>query len=136
MIDSLYLAWQYIRFNKVKTIILVASITLIAVLPLALEVLLAESERQLLSRAQTTPLLIGAKGSSLDLAMNSLYFDDEVPELMTMEAADRVYDTELALPIPLYVRFLSVSMHVASRWSAPALTILIFAGLRSQMGNP
>jgi putative ABC transport system permease protein len=131
MIDSLYLAWQYIRFNKVKTIILVASITLIAVLPLALEVLLAESERQLLSRAQTTPLLIGAKGSSLDLAMNSLYFDDEVPELMTMEAADRVYDTELALPIPLYVRF-----HVASRWSAPALTILIFAGLRSQMGNP
>ena len=103
--NSLYLAWQYIRFNKVKTIILVASITLIAVLPLALEVLLAESERQLLSRAQTTPLLIGAKGSSLDLAMNSLYFDDEVPELMTMEAADRVYDTELALPIPLYVRF-------------------------------
>jgi putative ABC transport system permease protein len=105
MIDSLYLAWQYIRFNKVKTIILVASITLIAVLPLMLEVLLAESERQLLSRAQSTPLLIGAKGSSLDLSMNSLYFDDEVPELMTMEAADRVYDTELALPIPLYVRF-------------------------------
>ena len=95
MINSLYLAWQYIRFNKVKTIILVASITLIAVLPLTLEVLLAESERQLLSRAQSTPLLIGAKGSSLDLAMNSLYFDDEVPELLTMEAAERVEDTDL-----------------------------------------
>lgn len=105
MMDSLYLAWQYIRFNKFKTIILVASITLIAVLPLALEVLLAESERQLLSRAESTPLLIGAKGSSLDLAMSSLYFDDEVPELMTMAAAERIYDTELALPIPLYVRF-------------------------------
>jgi putative ABC transport system permease protein len=105
VIDSLYLAWQYICFNKVKTIILVASITLIAVLPLTLEVLLAESERQLLSRAQSTPLLIGAKGSSLDLAMNSLYFDDEVPELLTMEAADRVEVTALALPIPLYVRF-------------------------------
>jgi putative ABC transport system permease protein len=103
--DSLYLAWQYIRFNKFKTIILVASITLIAVLPLALEILLAESERQLLDRAESTPLLVGAKGSALDLAMNSLYFDDEVPELMTMAAAERIYDTELALPIPLYVRF-------------------------------
>ncbi len=105
MIDSLYLAWQYIKFNKFKTLILVASITLIAVLPLALEILLAESERQFLARAETTPLLIGAKGSALDLAMNSLYFDDEVPELMTMAAADRIEDTDLALPIPLYVRF-------------------------------
>jgi putative ABC transport system permease protein len=105
MIDSLYLAWQYICFNKFKTIILVASITLIAVLPLSLEILLAESERQLLSRAESTPLLIGTKGSALDLAMNSLYFDDEVPEQLTMAAADRVYDTDLALPIPLYVRF-------------------------------
>jgi putative ABC transport system permease protein len=103
--NSLYLAWQYIRFNKFKTIILVASITLIAVLPLALEILLAESERQLLDRAESTPLLVGAKGSALDLAMNSLYFDDEVPELMTMAATERIYDTELALPIPLYVRF-------------------------------
>ena len=105
MIDSLYLAWQYIRFNKLKTIILVASITLIAVLPLSLEILLAESERQLLDRAESTPLLVGAKGSALDLAMNSLYFDDEVPELMTMDAVERIVDTELALPIPLYVRF-------------------------------
>jgi putative ABC transport system permease protein len=105
MMSSLYLAWQYTRFNKFKTIILVASITLIAVLPLALEILLTESERQLLDRAESTPLLVGAKGSALDLAMNSLYFDDEVPELMTMAAAERIYDTELALPIPLYVRF-------------------------------
>jgi len=105
MIDSLYLAWQYIRFNKFKTLILVASITLIAILPLALQVLLTESERQLLNRAESTPLLVGAKGSALDLAMNSLYFDDEVPELMTMDAAERIYDTNLALPIPLYVRF-------------------------------
>ncbi|MEK6247877.1 MAG: ABC transporter permease, partial [Planctomycetales bacterium] len=72
---------------------------------MALEILLAESERQLLNRAESTPLLIGVKGSALDLAMNSLYFDDEVPEVMTMAALERIYDTDLALPIPLYVRF-------------------------------
>jgi putative ABC transport system permease protein len=130
--NSLYLAWQYIRFNKIKTTILVASITLIAVLPLALEVLLAESERQLLSRAQTTPLLIGAKGSSLDLAMNSLYFDDEVPELMTMESADRVYDTELALPIPLYVRFQARGFPVVGT----SFDYFDFRGLEIANGQP
>ena len=105
MIDSLYVAWQYVRYNRAKTITLVACVTLISFLPLALELLLGESERLLLSRAETTPLVIGAKGSALDLVMNSLYFDDEVPELITMGAADEIADSDLALPIPLYVRF-------------------------------
>jgi putative ABC transport system permease protein len=37
--------------------------------------------------------------------MNTLYFGDEVPELITMEAPDRVDASGLALPIPVYVRF-------------------------------
>ncbi len=105
MSDSLYIAWKYISYNKIKTAVLVACITLIAFLPLALQLLLDESERQLMSRAVSTPLVIGAKGSALDLVMNTLYFGDEVPELISMQAADRVSETELALPIPLYVRF-------------------------------
>jgi putative ABC transport system permease protein len=58
-----------------------------------------------MSRAADTPLVVGAKGSSLDLVMNTLYFGDDVPELMSMAASDRIADTDLALPIPMYVRF-------------------------------
>jgi len=105
MFDSLYIAGQYIRYNKIKTTVLVACITLISFLPLALQLLLNESERQLMSRAVTTPLVIGAKGSSLDLVMNTLYFDDEVPELIAMDASERVENTDLAMPIPMYARF-------------------------------
>jgi putative ABC transport system permease protein len=105
VIDSVYVAWRYLSFNWARSLTLIACVTLIAVLPLALELLLDESERQLLARAETTPLVVGAKGSSLDLVMNSLYFGDTVPELISMAAADRVADTDLALPIPLYVRF-------------------------------
>jgi len=103
--DSLYIAWRYLGFNKARTLTLVTCVTLIAFLPLALELLLNESERQLVSRAEATPLLVGAKGSALDLVMNSLYFGDTVPELISMAAVDRVAESELALPIPLYVRF-------------------------------
>jgi putative ABC transport system permease protein len=105
MIGSFYIAWRYLTFNKVRTATLIACVTLIAVVPLALEVLLAESERHLLSRAESTPLLLGARGSALDLVMNGLYFDDEVPELVSMAAVNAVEDSGLAMPIPLYVRF-------------------------------
>ena len=105
VLDSLYIAWQYVRWNRGKTIVLITSITLIAFLPLALQVVLNESEQQLRSRAVDTPLLIGAKGSALDLVMSSLYFDDEVPESINMQAVRLVDDSGLALAIPLYVRF-------------------------------
>ena len=105
MIDSLNIAWKYLGFYRWRTLTLVAAITLIAVLPLILEVLLTESERQLLSRAETTPLVLGAKGSSLDLVMNSLYFDDEVPETISMAADAELMASDLAVPIALYIRF-------------------------------
>jgi putative ABC transport system permease protein len=105
MIDSLYIAWKYISFNKIKTATLVACITLISFLPFALQLLLNESGRQLMSRAAETPLVVGRKGSALDLVMNTLYFGDDVPEMMTMAASDRIAETDLALPIPMYVRF-------------------------------
>lgn len=105
MIDSFYIAWKYISFNKIKTSVLVACVTLICFLPIALQLLLGESERQLMSRAVATPLVVGAKGSSLDLIMNTIYFGDEVPERITMQASERVENTALALSLPLYVRF-------------------------------
>ncbi len=105
MIDSLYIAWKYISYYKARAATLLACVSLIAVLPLSLELLLDESERQLLSRAKSTPLLLGAKGSALDLVMNNLYFDDEVPELISMSAVDEIDASGLAIPIPLYVRF-------------------------------
>lgn len=107
MFDSLYIAWQYIRYNRIKTAVLVACITLISFLPFALQLMLSESERQLMSRAVSTPLVVGVKGSALDLVMNTLYFGDDVPELMTMTASDRIAAADLALPIPMYARFMA-----------------------------
>jgi putative ABC transport system permease protein len=105
MFDSFNVAWKYIAYNRFKTAVLIASITLISFLPFALQLLLNESERQLMSRAVSTPLVVGVKGSALDLVMNTLYLGEDVPELMTMAASDRIADTDLALPIPMYVRF-------------------------------
>jgi putative ABC transport system permease protein len=102
---SLYLAYRYIRYNRIKSLILVCCVSLITFLPLALQLLVVESEQQLMARAKTTPLLLGAKGSSLDLALNSLYFTSEMPELIDMNAVFRIDDSGLGIGVPLYVRF-------------------------------
>jgi putative ABC transport system permease protein len=129
--DSLYLAWRYLAFNKLRTATLVICVTLIAILPLALQVLLAESERQLLARAGSTPLLLGARGSALDLAMNALYFADETPELISMAADEAIATSGLAMPIPLYVRFQARRFPIVGT----TLDYFGFRGLRIAQGR-
>ena len=61
MKDVLFHAWRYLAHNRVKTGVLVASIMLIVYLPVALRVLVSQSATELTSRAEATPMLVGAK---------------------------------------------------------------------------
>lgn len=81
MKDVLYLAWRYLAFHRLKTAILVLSIALIVYLPVGLNVLVGQSAEELTARAASTPILVGAKGSPLELVLNSLYFESETPQL-------------------------------------------------------
>jgi len=132
LIDSLYIAWRYIRFYRLRTFILVACITLIAVLPLSLQLLLEESEQLLLSRAETTPLVVGAKGSALDLAMSTLYFSDERPSAIGADTSDTITATGLANGIPLHVRFKARDYPIVGT----SLDYFDFRGLQMASGRP
>jgi putative ABC transport system permease protein len=50
-------------------------------------------------------LLVGARGSALELVLSSLYFESDPPELTSYAESLRVKDAGLATAIPLYVRF-------------------------------
>jgi hypothetical protein len=68
-LDSLYVASRYPTFHWARSLTLVACVTLIAVLPLSLELLPEESECQLLARAEATPLVLLSSPEALfDLA--------------------------------------------------------------------
>ncbi|MGD8977336.1 MAG: hypothetical protein PVG91_07000 [Gammaproteobacteria bacterium] len=101
----LFLAWRYLAFNRWKTAILIAAITVIVFLPLALELVLERSSEQLRARAEATPLLFGAPGSPLELALNSLYFSGESPAPLQFSTAGEIGDSGLATPIPLHLGF-------------------------------
>ncbi|MDX1389361.1 MAG: ABC transporter permease, partial [Acidobacteriota bacterium] len=104
MTRTVYLAWRYLVFHRVKTIILVGSITLIVFLPVGLRVLVRQSSQQLTARAVATPLVVGAKGSPLELVLNTLYFGADHPEPVAYRQVHRI-DAALARAIPMDVRF-------------------------------
>ena len=102
-----YLATRYLAYHRIKSTILVLSVTLIIFLPVGLNVLVEKGADELTARADVTPLLVGAKGSPLELVLNSLYFETETPATMSYAEAIRISETKLAVAIPLYVWFRS-----------------------------
>jgi len=129
--DSLYIALSYLRFYKLRSVVLITCVTLIIALPLALQLLLAESQRLLLARADNTPLLIGEKGSALDLTMNSLYFAGETVGTLPATAVDTLAATELAQPVPLHVTFNAQGFPIVGTTEA----YFDFRGLDSGFGS-
>ena len=131
MLHSLYLTWRYILHNRIKTIIMVTSVTVIIYLPIGLNILVNESEEQLMERASSTPLIVGAKGSSLDLVINTLYFEPADFDELTMLAVDKIYETGFAVPIPMFIKFKARSFPIVGT----SIEYIYFRGLEIERGE-
>ncbi|MDJ0992480.1 MAG: ABC transporter permease [Dinoroseobacter sp.] len=103
--NAAFLAFAYLRYHWARSLILVLVLALILTVPFATRTLLAESEASLTTRADTTPLLLGRRGSALDLTMAALYFSDERPDALPMGEVESIWDSGLATPIPLNTAF-------------------------------
>ena len=132
MRDVLFMAWRYLAYNRIKTTILVSSVTLILFLPAGLKILVGQSARSLTVRAETTPLIVGTKGSPLELVLNSLYFESAMPESCTFAEVARIRQTGLADAVPLYTRF------SARKFTVVGTTVdyLDFRSLDMERGRP
>jgi len=103
--NAIFLAFAYLRYHWIRSLVLVLVAALIMSVPLVSQVLLNGSRAALTDRAEATPLVLGSRGSQLDLVMNALYFSDDRAEPVTMAATDDVWDTGTALPIPMNTAF-------------------------------
>ncbi len=103
--NALHLALANLAFHRGRTLVLVLAAALVMAVPVLTRALLAEGEAALTSRAEATPLLLGTRGSRLDLVMAGAYFTDDLPEPTTMAAAEAVWDSGLGIPVPLHTLF-------------------------------
>ena len=101
----LLLTWRYVAFNKIKSVIMVVCLTITLFLPMAVHVMIDHYEDDLMVRAESTPLIVGAKGNRYDLVLKSLYFTAENPESITMSEVNAVSDSGRGTAIPLHIAF-------------------------------
>jgi len=103
--NALFLAFAHLRWTWVRSLVLILVGAVILAVPLVTQTLLRGSEEALTRRAEATPLVLGARGSQLDLVMSAVYFSEDSAPPVTRGAEDAVWDSGLALPIPLHTAF-------------------------------
>jgi putative ABC transport system permease protein len=132
MLRPFLLAHRYILFQPVKTLILVLCIALSCYLPIAMHLLVDRFQRQLLERAEATPIVVGARGSRFDLALHALYFEAQPPGTTDMGQARAIRQTGYADSIPLLIRYRARGFPVVGT----TLDYFAFRRLEVQRGTP
>lgn len=99
------LACQYIFYHKYKSLILIASVFLTALLPIAIKILLSQFNEKIVARADDTPAVVGAKGSSLDLSLNAIYFKSGSVDPIKFGELASLRDRGTAQAIPIHAMF-------------------------------
>lgn len=110
--NALYLAFAYLRYHWARSLVMTLVAALIIFVPIATQILLSSSERALVARGEATPLLLGSRGSQLDLTMAALYFSDERPNPVTMGDVETVWDSGLGIPVPIHSAFSSSGFRI------------------------
>lgn len=102
---SLHLAARYLSRHRARAALLALALGLTLALPLAVNGLMRLAQREMRARAEATPLVLGARGSPLELTLNALYFRRSGVETIPAREAENLRATGLARVLPLYVRF-------------------------------
>ena len=107
------------------------SVAVAVFLPLAVNLLVRDYQRDLLARAKATPLVAGAPGSRLDLVLHALYFRGKPAHDLAMSDLDAINSSGLALGMPI-----STSIrHAVVPIVGTSLEYFVFRGLRVANGE-
>lgn len=100
-----HLAWRYVVRHRLQTLLLGAALGLVLALPLSIRVIVRAAASAMRERAASTPQVIGARGSALDLLLTALYFKRQPLPMLTVKTLEEVRAAKLGTAIPLYTRF-------------------------------
>ena len=109
MKNALFLAWKSLLWHRGRSVTILLSLAITIWLPVTVRMVLDQFRREISERANATPLVLGAKGSRIDLALHALYFDTLPPADTTMAEAESINELSSAsapaISIPLHVRY-------------------------------
>jgi len=126
-----YLGLKYLQRHRGKAALLIFAISLSLFLPLAILTVVRNAESHLRYRADSTPLLLGAPGSQLELVFNGLYYSKPGIRQMESGMAKEVRKDGLCSSIPLYVRYQARGYRIVGT----SIDYFRFRGLKAEKGQ-
>jgi putative ABC transport system permease protein len=109
MKSALFLAWKSLLWHRGRSLTIIAAVAIMIWLPVTVRLTLNQFREEITARANSTPLIAGAKGSRVDLTLHALYFDAVATAETTMAVVNEVTDSDLGVAIPLHIRHRSES---------------------------
>ena len=103
--NSLWLAWLYLRRRRVAAGVMVTGVALALYLPLAAHWAADAFDKALGARAAATPMIVGARGSRFDLVLHGLYFRARSEGTVAHGEFTALRDAGHGRVIPLHVQF-------------------------------
>ena len=131
MSGAFKLAIRYIMFHRGRSLILMSCIFLTLVLPVCLGILLRQFSNQIAARADATPIVVGSRGSQLDLALHAIYFSRAPDAAVKFSEVEKIRESGLATPIPLHVKYSAQGFPVVGT----SLDYFSFRGLELESGQ-
>ena len=136
--NALFLAIRSLIWYRGRSLTIILCLATTLWVPITVQMLVREFQNDILDRAKSTPLIVGARGSRIDLVLHGLYFQSARPEQLTMKETNYVRDTGFASAIPLHIQFRTQQVQQAS--SAPivgtTLEYFDFRQLAVAQGKP
>jgi len=136
--NALFLAQRSLAWYRGRSITIVLCLAITLWVPMTVRMIVREFEEEIQQRAWSTPLIIGTRGSRIDLVLHGLYFQSVPPSALTMAETSYVRDSGFAAAIPLHLRFRTQTVQRAP--AAPivgsTLEYFEFRGLTIAEGHP
>ncbi len=105
MKNALFLARKSLLWHRGRSLTIIFSLAITIWLPVTVRLVLNQFRREISARALSTPLVVGARGSRIDLALHALYFDSLPPAGTSMAEVNQIQDSALGVAIPMHVRY-------------------------------
>lgn len=103
MRGALFLALAWLKAHPGRTLLIVACVASILLVPLAVDGMVAGYARELTTRARSTPLVVGAPGSRFDLVLAALHFRGRLPRPTTQAELETLQADPALEALPLHV---------------------------------
>ena len=103
--NALYLAWKYWIHYRFRSVVLTLCLALTFCAPLALSWITSHFEKTLIQRAESSPLVVGAPGSALDLTLHALYFQTRTKSTIPFGEMEKLESTQLGEAAPIFARY-------------------------------